>query len=266
MIENKNIQRPSKVDRVGKKEIPLGVKPKKNDKNNSSNLNTNVNTPIFDDPTDNLLYNINRYALLVNKLDNYGNSIPLGAFCYAFAFLLYGLYELDIQKFETNYLLINILLFGGLGQIMAGIFEYIKGRTFPANLYLIYGIYFVCLYFFLSQGYVINDDCRKFFYGSWAGLTFPLFIGSFQTNVFYLLQTLIGCSFFVIKCIGECKDISAMRDKTSGILEMITGVVSLYICFNQIINDTFKFQLLPSIPFAKDNDIDIYAKKPQEQK
>ena len=219
------------------------------------NISTNI--PIFDDPTDNLLYNINRYALLINKIGNYGNSIPLGAFCFALAFILYGLSESNVHKFEINYLNINLLLFGGIGQIIAGILEYIKGRTFPANLYLIYGIYFICFFTLQYKNNYFNDDCKKFFYGSWAGLTFPLFIGSFHTNVFYLLQTLIGCAFFVVRCIGEVCDAEPMKTITSGVLEIVTGIISLYICFNQIVNQTFKFQLLPSFPLVQDNDVDI---------
>ena len=155
-----------------------------------------ISIPIFEDPTDNLLYNINRYALLINKIDNSGNSIPLGAFCFGSAFILYGIYECKHNLFEEKSLNIYILLFGGLGQLLAGILEYIKGRTFPANLYLIYGIYFTCYFVLQYQNKYFNDDCKAFFYGSWAGLTFPLFLGSFQTNVFYLIQTLIGCAFF----------------------------------------------------------------------
>jgi succinate-acetate transporter protein len=215
------------------------------------------NIPIFEDPTDNLLYNINRYALLINKIDNSGNSIPLGAFCFGSAFILYGIYECKNDLFEEKSLNIYILLFGGLGQLLSGILEYIKGRTFPANLYLIYGIYFTCYFALQYQNKYFNDDCKTFFYGTWAGLTFPLFLGSFQTNVFYLIQTLIGCAFFIVRCIGEAKALPKLKEVTSGVLEIVTGIVSLYICFSQIINETFRFPLLPSLSLAKDNEIDI---------
>lgn len=252
MIENKEIEE-SRANNAHKPyKLEGTIIP---DKNLSNRI------PIFEDPVDNLLYNINRYALLVNKLDNYGNSIPLGAFCFAISFIMYGFFECEVHKDGEKYLNIYVLLFGGFGQVIAGILEYIKGRTFPANLYLIYGIYFICLIVLKDQNKYFNDDCKKFFYGSWAGLTFPLFIGSFQTNIFYLLQTLIGCAFFVVRCIGERYDIAPMKGTTSGVLEIVTGIISLYICFNQIINETFKFQLFPSFPLTKDNDIDINTNK-----
>ena len=264
MIENKNIENSQK----GEPEEFTGTIDKKNS-NKKFELKgikypENNNMPIFEDPTDSLLYNINNYALLVNKLDFYGNSIPLGAFCCAISFIMYGFYECNIHKNNDKFLYIILLLFGGCGQIISGILEYIKGRTFPSNLYLLYGIYFIS--FFLvkypySETPYYSQECFQFFYGSWASLTFPLFIGSFHTNLFYLLQTFCICSFFVIRCIGECYDIDSMNGIVSGILEIIIGVISLYICINQIINESVGFQLLPSFCFQKDNDIDLDPKK-----
>lgn len=219
------------------------------------------NKPIFEDPVDTLLYNINNYnnyVLLINKLDFYGNSIPLGAFCFAISYIMYGFYDCKVHKNVDIFLYIIFLLFGGIGQMIAGLLEYIKGRTFPSNLYLIYGIY--CISFFIikypfKEDYSYNKECIKFYYGSWAGLTFPLFIASFKTNAFYLLQTILVCAIFVIRCIGECYDVEPMNRLVPGILELIAGFISLYICINQIINE-IGIQVLPSLCLKKDNEID----------
>ena len=56
-----------------------------------------------------------------------------------------------------------------------------------------------------------------------------------------------------------------MNGLISGILELVTGFVSLYICFNQIINATLRFQAMPSLPFSNENDIDIIP-PPKSQK
>ena len=223
---------------------------------------------VFEDPLDNILYNINRYVLLVNKLDHYGNSIPLGSFCFGISFIIIGLFDCHAHKNPDKFLHIILLLFGGCGQVIAGILEYIKGRSFSSNLYLIYGIYFISQFLLkypAEKKKFEPKDCYPFFYGSWAGLTFPLFIGSIKVNVMYLIQTLIGCVFFVIRCIGEYKDSNEKMEITSGILELVIGVVSLYICFSQIINETLGFQLLPCITLQQDNDID-FASNNDEKK
>ena len=271
MIENEELQ---KGQKNSKPEHISGIinrkeKPNKNFEYKGVIYPKNYNMPILEDQVDSLLYNINNYALLVNKLDFYGNSIPLGAFCFALSFIMYGFFECKIHKTDDKFLYIILLLFGGIGEIITGLFEYIKGRTFPSNLYLIYGIYFICFYFvkssFKDNSSSYTKECYRFFYGSWAGLTFPLLIGSLNTNVFYLLQTFFVCALFVVKCIGACYDVDAMNGLVSGILEIIVGAISLYICINQIINESLGFQLLPSFNIIKDNEIDLDINKDKDK-
>ena len=228
--------------------------------------------PIFEDKLSQLLYEIKNYSLLVNKIDTYANAIPLGSFCFSISSILYGFYEAKVNKEIDAFLYFILLLFGGFGQIISGIFEYIKGRTFPANLYLLYGIYFISIfYFYWYDAYKINnsnnntpiiltDDIKPFFYGVWAVLSLPIFIGSLQSNLFFALQTFFEFTFFIVRCIGEYKESDKLNELASGILQLITGFISLYICINQIINEALKFRAIPSIPINQENDIDINTK------
>ena len=214
---------------------------------------------ILDNQIDALLTKLQSTPLIVNRLDYYGNSIPLGAFCFAIPFILFGFYESGVLDKPDSFTFAVILLFGGVGQITAGVFEYIKSRTFPTIVYLVYGLFFVS--FFLSYYYNTDVfekvDCKKIFYGTWAGLSFPLVIGSLQTNVIYLLQNLVVFGFFIVRCIGECLDIETLNKKVSGILELVTGFLSLYLCFSQILNEHFRRVILPAFPIKKDNEIDL---------
>ncbi len=126
-------------------------------------------------------------------------------------------------------------------------------------IYLLYGLYFISFFFsfyYYSDIYK-EKDSRKIFYGTWAGLSFPLVIGSFQTNVVYLLQNIAAFAFFIIRCIGECKDLGILNTTVSGILELVTGFLSLYLCFSQVLNEHFRRTILPAFPIKKDNEIDI---------
>lgn len=207
-----------------------------------------------------LLNKLQNKLIIVNRYDYYGNSIPLGAFCYAVSFILLGFYESEIYDKPDKFIYFALLFFGGLGQITAGIFEYIKARTFPTILYLNYGFYFIT-FFLLNYKYSNNDDkftnCKKVFYGCWAGLSFPIFIGSLRINVIYIIQNFSAFIFFVLKCIGECRDINILKNKISGILELVTGFFSIYICFSQMINEHFKKNILPTIKLKNENEIDI---------
>ena len=214
----------------------------------------------LNEQVDEFINKIENYPIIVNRLDYYGNTIPLGAFCFAVPFILYGFSDCDILGKPDTFTFLVLLLFGGLGQITAGIFEYIKSRTFPTACYLLYGLYFIS--FFLGDFYYKTDvlektECKKIFYGTWAGLSFPILIASIKTNVIYFLQNLVVCGFFVIRCIGECRKWDKLNGIVSGILELVTGFLSLYLCFSQVINEHFRLTILPTFPINKDNEIDI---------
>lgn len=199
------------------------------------------------------------FPISVHRLDFFSNSIPLGAFCYAISFILMGFYESKIFNKPDLFVYLVLLFFGGIGQVTAGLFEYIKSRTFPTVVYLLYGVYFIT-YFLFNNKYSKNDqfdDLKKIFYGTWAGLSLPIFIGSISTNLVYCVQMFSVLGLFIVKCIGECKDSDILKMKVSGILELVTGFLSLYLCFSQILNEHFKKNILPTIKLKESNEIDI---------
>ena len=228
---------------------------------NNNKLDENSENQLYND----LLRKFKSTQVVANGSDYYPNAIPLGAFCLGVSFLLYGFKECGIHEAEDNFLYVVIFFFGGIGQLTAGIFEFIKSRTYPATLYLIYGLYFLSLY--VVEKYTKNkaddkkEDILKIFFGSWAFLSAPLIILSVRINLFYLIQNGTSVAFFVIKCIGWCGDYNPLKEIVAGILESVAGVVSLYICYGQILNNHFGSTLLPSIPFKKDNEIDDFPVK-----
>ena len=204
---------------------------------------------IQDNQLDYLFDKLQRRPIIVNSLDFYGNSIPLGAFCYAISFVLIGFYESKILNKPDKFIYLVLFFFGGIGQITAGIFEYIKSRTFPTIVYLLYGVYFIT-YILINNKYstVKNfDDFKIVFYSTWAALSLPIFLGSISTNIVYCLQIFCVLCLFIVKCIGEIKVSKALKMNVSGILELITGFLSLYLCFSQVLNEHFKKNILPTI-------------------
>ena len=227
------------------------ISEKSNDKSNQNiDITNNNETQLYQD----LLKKLQNDTVVVSGSDYFPNAIPLGSFCFAISFILYGFYECKVHKTEDNFLYIVIFLFGGIGQLTAGVFEFIKSRVYSATLYLTYSFYF--LSFFYVKKYNVHNESLKVFFGSWACLTAPIIILSTRINLFYLIQNAAAVAFFVVKCIGVCKDAKALKGIIAGILELVAGFCSLYICYGQILNKQLRQQILPSIPFKKDNEID----------
>ena len=216
---------------------------------------------------------LNRFGqdiLTWHQLDYYGNAIPLGSFCYAIAFIIYGFYRCKVYKVNDTFLWSVILLFGGIGQITAGFLEWCKGRTFPTALYLTYGFY--CLSHYasyiippwfrihnnMSLLYNYTEDSICAFYSGWLVITFAILLSSVRTNLLFILQCLAAFAFFLLRAIGEgCGSLGTKRH-AAGILQAISGFFSLLVCFSQLINnETFHRPCFPTCPMSPYNEVDV---------
>ena len=207
-----------------------------------------------------------------NPLDFYGNAIPLGSFCYALAFIIYGFYRCKIYKVNDTFLWAVILLFGGIGQCTAGFLEFCKGRGFPTGLYLTYGFYCLTHYgiktiprwFDINQNYSMlynyTEDSLCCFYSAMVVISFGILLASIRTNCLYIIQCLTAFVFFLLRAVGEGSGSLGTKRNAAGIFQAISGFFSLLLCFSQILNnETFYRSVFPSCPMTPYNEIDVYG-------
>ena len=222
-----------------------------------------------------LLDKFSKDVLTWHQLDYYGNAIPLGSFCYAIAFIIYGFYRCKVYKVNDTFLWSVILLFGGIGQITAGFLEWCKGRTFITALYLTYGFY--CLSHYasyiipawfrihdnMSLIYNFTEDSICAFYSAWCVISFGILIASVRTNLLLVFQCISAFAFFLLRAIGEgCGSLGTKRH-AAGILQSISGFFSLLVCFSQLLNnETFHKPCFPTCPMSSFNEIDIVRSLP----
>ena len=214
---------------------------------------------------------LGREYLICNRVEYYGNSIPLGSFSYALAFIIYGFYRCKIYRVNDTFLWAVILLFGGIGQCTAGFCEFCRGRAFPAALYITYGFYCLSHYasYVIPQWFNINknrsmlynytEDSICAFYSGWVPIAFALLLASIRTNCLYICQCVTAFVFFLLRAVGEGRGSLGTKRTAAGILQAISGFFSLLVCFSQILNnETFYNNLFPTCPIAPHNEIDYY--------
>ncbi len=219
-----------------------------------------------------LFNKMGREYITCRRVDTFGNAIPLGSFCYAIAFIIYGFYRCKIYRVNDTFLWSIILLFGGIGQCTAGFLEYCRGRSFPSALYLSFGFYCLSHYAWytipswfdlngnrsLLYSYSENSICA--FYSAWLVIVFGLCLASARTNVLYILQCLTAFAFFLLRAVGEGMGSLGCKRNAAGILQAISGFFSLLICMSQILNnETFYRGVFPTCPLSQYNDIDDYG-------
>ena len=215
-----------------------------------------------------------REFITFNKIDTYGNAIPLGSFCYAVAFIIYGFYRCKVYKVNDTFLWSIIFLFGGIGQTTAGFLEYLKGRSFPSSLYLTYGFYCLSHYamytipswFYINKNnsfiYNFSENSICAFYSGWVVLSFGFILASANINYLYTAQCLTAFAFFLLRSIGEGVGSLGTKRNAAGILQAVSGFFSLIICFSQILNiATYQKGVIPTCPGQEQNGIDIYYNK-----
>ena len=219
-----------------------------------------------------LFNKMGREYITCRRVDTFGNAIPLGSFCYAIAFIIYGFYRCKIYRVNDTFLWSIILLFGGIGQCTAGFLEYCRGRSFPSALYLTFGFYCLSHYawYTIPSWFVINynntllynysENSICAFYSAWVVIAFGLCLASARTNVLYILQCLTAFVFFLLRAIGEGMGSLGCKRNAAGILQAISGFFSLLICMSQILNnETFYRGVFPTCPLSQYNDIDDYG-------
>ena len=214
-------------------------------------------------------------VLVWNQLDYYANAIPLGSFCYAIAFIIYGFFRCKVYRVNDTFLWSVILLFGGIGQVTAGFLEWCKGRAFPTALYLTYGFYCLSYYAYyiippwfrinnnMSMIYNFTEDSICAFYSAWVVISFGILMASCRTNFLFLAQCLTGFAFFLLRAIGEGRGSLGTKRNAAGILQSISGFFSLLVCFSQLLNnETFHRPCFPTCPLSPYNEIDIIPTLP----
>ena len=205
-----------------------------------------------------------------HQMDYYANAIPLGSFCFALAFIIYGFYRCKVYTVNDTFLWSVILLFGGIGQCTAGFLEFCKGRGFPSALYLTYGFYCLSHYalYIIPSWFNINSNTSMLynysenslccFYSAWVILSFGILIGSIRTNLLFILQCLAAFIFFLLRAIGEGRGSLGTKRHAAGIFQAIAGFFSLLVCFSQLLNnETFYRPVFPTCPMSPYNEVDI---------
>jgi succinate-acetate transporter protein len=248
-----------------------------NNNTSSNNKNNNTNMDSFQDVLDipaqitqekirqkeekEKILNYIKESQYIIDTDHYSNSIIIGSFCYAMAFVSFGIYKSRIISDEYTNIWTCLATYGGLGQLTAGFLELNKKREFTSFLYLIYGTY--CLTHYLLR--ILTDRFGEYdlcmFFLAFFLLSVPAIIFSIKINLFFLLQTSLGSLYFLMRCIGEGIFEDILSEQVSGSIQIASGVCSFYIFIYQIYN-SFDFRIcLPIIPFDVNNGIDFIIQK-----
>jgi succinate-acetate transporter protein len=144
------------------------------------------------------------------------------------------------------------LAYGGLAQLLAGMWEFKKGNTFGATAFASYGAFWISFWAFVVfyAGKVPKADATQavgLYLFAWGLFTAYMWIASFKTtaavNIVFFLLTI---TFFLL-AFGEWGTSSGLS-KLGGYFGLATAFVAWYASFAGVINSTFGKVVLPTKP------------------
>jgi uncharacterized protein len=150
--------------------------------------------------------------------------------------------------------------YGGLAQLLAGMWEFTKGNTFGALAFSSYGAFWLSFWFFVTKGVpaMVADkasagdigDAVGTFLLVWTIFTFYMLIASLRVSAAVAAVFLFLALTFLCLCIGAYAE-STGWTKLGGWLGLITAVLAWYASFAGVTNSTFRRVVLPVIPLEQ---------------
>lgn len=180
--------------------------------------------------------------------DTSANPAPLGLFGFGMTTVLLNIHNAGFYEMNSMILAMGIF-YGGIAQLIAGIFESKKNNTFGMTAFISYGSFWltlVALIFMSKWGWIAatNKDSLATYLLVWGIFTGLLFIGTLKLSralqfVFATLTVL-----FFLLAIGNYTDNEDIL-KFAGYEGIICGASAIYTGIASLLNEVYGRKLLP---------------------
>jgi succinate-acetate transporter protein len=153
------------------------------------------------------------------------------------------------------------LAYGGVAQLIAGIWEFRTGNTFGAVAFCSYGAFWISFYFLVTvglKGVPVReiDSIIGLYLWTWAIFTGLMFFASLRTTgavaVVFLLLTIT----FIFLGIGNSALAGTLSGtngtiKVGGYLGILTAIAAWYTAIAAVLASTFGREVLPVFPLSR---------------
>jgi succinate-acetate transporter protein len=147
------------------------------------------------------------------------------------------------------------LAYGGVGQLLAGMWEFRTGNTFGAVAFTSYGGFWIS-FFILTQLDVTKISATEVDAGlgvylwAWAIFTTYMFVASLRTTGAIALVFLLLAATFILLGIGNSGG-HADIIHLGGYVGLATAAAAWYASFAAVTNSTWKRVVLPVFPLSR---------------
>jgi succinate-acetate transporter protein len=190
-------------------------------------------------------------------VDKFADPGPLGLAGFALTtFVLCSFNANLVNPVATGAVLGLTFFYGGIAQLLAGMWEFVKGNTFGAVAFTSYGSFWLAFWYLVTHPDALGTDPKAaghavgLFLLAWTIFTAYMFIASFKTSgaliaVFGFL-TITFLFLTIGNFSGDAAGTGAIR--IGGYFGLITALIAWYTSFAGVLASTFKRPVLPVFP------------------
>ncbi|MGD0982012.1 MAG: acetate uptake transporter [Solirubrobacteraceae bacterium] len=183
------------------------------------------------------------------------NPAPLGLAGFAMTtFVLSMINSNLVSGGDTGVVLGLAFAYGGVVQLLAGMWEFRAGNTFGAVAFSSYGAFWISFWLLvtLNAGGLANaDHAISLYLWAWAIFTAYMMIASLRVSGAVLVVFVLLTATFIFLAIGQnnlpATGVDTMH-KIGGYLGLATAIAAWYASFGAVINSTFGKVVLPLYP------------------
>jgi len=208
-------------------------------------------TPDINDPT------VDRVAIsremASEQVRLIADPAPLGLGAFALTTFLLSLANAGIMPAEAEPIVFGVALaYGGIAQILAGMWEFRKSNVFGATVFTSYGAFWLSFWAYVTfyapaVPAELHGTAAGWFLISWGIFTALMLVAALRTTaVLALLFAVVAVVFFLLG-LGALTA-SPVLTVTGGFLGIIAAGLAWYLCLAGITASTFGRPVLPNPP------------------
>ncbi len=176
---------------------------------------------------------------------------PLGLGAFALTTFLLSLVNAGVMPVETEPVVLGVALaYGGIAQVLAGMWEFRKGNVFGATVFTSYGAFWLSFWahltFFAEKiPAEQHGTAAGWFLISWAIFTTLMLVAALRTTaILALLFAIVAVALFSLAfgAFGAGPGLTQL----GGILGIVAAGVAWYLCLAGVVASTFGRPILPN--------------------
>ncbi len=176
---------------------------------------------------------------------------PLGLAGFALTTFMLSTFNAGLLPKSAEVAILGVALFyGGIAQLFAGMWEFVKGNTFGALAFSSYGAFWMSFWYLVVHSGLSKADAPKgvgIFLLAWT--VFTLYMTVVTLRLSGLLLTLFATLLvtFAFLTVGAFAAAPAITH-IGGYLGLVTAFVAWYASFAGVLNATAKSPVMPTWP------------------